>query len=131
MGKQIRYNTTMKVKKGSEDEFQLRVANYLDKHHYVWFHTPNGGKRHIAVATKMKAMGVKRGVPDVMIFDPVKIDGFSYTGMALELKSFTGVTSRDQVKWKAFLIKRGWYHNFLWSMAEFDELMDRVERVSL
>ena len=121
----------MKVKKGSEDEFQIKVANYLDRHHYTWCHPPNGGKRNIAVATRLKAMGVKRGVPDVMIFDPVRIDGFSYVGMALELKSATGATSRDQIKWKAFLIRRGWFHNFLWSMSEFEELMDRVERVEL
>ena len=31
------------------------------------FAIPNGGQRHIAVAAKMKATGVSRGVPDLFV----------------------------------------------------------------
>ena len=31
------------------------------------FHPPNGGSRHIAEATKLKAMGVRKGVPDLLL----------------------------------------------------------------
>ena len=33
---------------------------------------PNGGKRHIAVARKLKAEGVKAGVPDIFLAVPVE-----------------------------------------------------------
>src|SRR5690554_7178377 len=33
------------------------------------WHTPNGGHRNVVVASKLKAQGVKRGVPDIVIVD--------------------------------------------------------------
>jgi hypothetical protein len=36
------------------------------------FAIPNGGQRHVAVATKLKAEGVKAGVPDIFIPAPRK-----------------------------------------------------------
>ena len=47
------------------------------------FHIPNGGKRSRAVAGKMKAEGVKRGVLDYCL--PVPVDPFH--GFFLELKA--------------------------------------------
>ena len=48
-----------------------------------WWHTPNGGKRHIAEAVKFKALGVVAGVPDLLILKGGRL-------YALELKSATG-----------------------------------------
>lgn len=58
---------------------QRTIAKFLDGLRIVWFHPPNGGDRgnHAfrkggrtsITAAIMKAEGVKRGVPDVMIFD--------------------------------------------------------------
>lgn len=48
-----------------------------------WVHAiPNGGHRHVAVAKRMKAEGVKAGVWD--IFVPVPVD--DKAGMYLEMK---------------------------------------------
>lgn len=59
------------------------------------FAIPNGGARHIAVAGKLKAEGVKRGVPD--IFLPLARRG--YHGLFIEMKSAKGRTSPEQRKW--------------------------------
>jgi hypothetical protein len=48
----------------------------------LMFAVPNGGKRHIGVARKMKAEGVKAGVPDIVL--PVARKGFH--GLFIELK---------------------------------------------
>lgn len=48
----------------------------------LMFAIPNGGARHIAVARKLKAEGVKAGVPD--IFLPVARNG--YHGLFIEMK---------------------------------------------
>lgn len=54
--------------------------------------TPNGGKRHPAVAKKLKAEGVKPGVPDVSW--PVARGGF--IGLAIEFKHGDGTPTKEQ-----------------------------------
>lgn len=68
------------------------------------FAVPNGGDRHEIVAWKMKAEGVKAGVPDYIF--PVARGGFH--GLAIELKSATGKASREQVRWIESLRDQGW-----------------------
>jgi hypothetical protein len=76
---------------------------------------PNGGQRHKAVAGKLKAEGVKPGVPD--IFLDVARNG--YFGLRLELKRrFDGYPTPAQRVWGAQLerqgyqcvVCRGWEH---------------------
>jgi len=69
------------------------------------FHIPNGGSRHIAEAAKLKAMGVKRGVPD--IFLPVRSANF--IGLWIELKKpIKGIVSDEQDEWLDYLMKQGY-----------------------
>ncbi|GAB2619995.1 VRR-NUC domain-containing protein [Novilysobacter erysipheiresistens] len=68
------------------------------------FAVPNGGDRHKIVAAKMKAEGVKPGVPDYLL--PVSSPG--YLGLAVELKSRTGYASKEQKQWIADLRAAGW-----------------------
>lgn len=54
----------------TEEQIQAVVAQFLDRalpDDAVWFHPPNGGARHPAVAAKLKWQGVKPGVPDICI----------------------------------------------------------------
>lgn len=60
---------------------------------------PNGGKRHISVAMKLKAEGVKRGVPDLAL--PYPIDGKH--GLYVEMKAKDGRPSEEQSWWVAML----------------------------
>jgi hypothetical protein len=54
-----------------------------------WWHTPNGGKRHVAEAVKFKALGVVAGVPDILILKGGRL-------YALELKAPGGRLSPAQ-----------------------------------
>ena len=47
---------------------------------------PNGGKRHPVVAAKLKAEGVRKGMPDINIDIPIGI----HSGMRIEFKSSKG-----------------------------------------
>ena len=68
------------------------------------FHCPNGGKRDAITGGQMRALGVKPGVPDLLM--PVASGPDS--GLALEFKSATGTTTPSQDEWLAHLQANGW-----------------------
>ena len=73
------------------------------------FHVPNGGSRHIAEATKLKAMGVRAGIPDLLLLAAVARGPESaWKGLALELKSPSGRLRDNQKWWIKRLRKQGW-----------------------
>lgn len=65
---------------------------------------PNGGHRHKAVAARMKAEGVRRGVPDVCL--PVARNG--YHGLYIEMKTRKGRLSPEQKQWADALQAQGY-----------------------
>ena len=67
-------------------------------------HIPNGGKRDIRVAVKLKAEGVKAGVPDICL--PVKRK--NYNGLYIELKAGKNKTSKSQDWWIEKLSEQGY-----------------------
>lgn len=100
--------------KGREDDFQKSIAIYLDMIGAFWFHCPNGGSRHALEAIKLKAMGVKAGIPDCMILEP----RHGYNGMALELKVGSNKPSEHQYATFDKLIARNWVVIVTWSLEE-------------
>lgn len=67
-------------------------------------HVPNGGGRSKGEGAKLKAMGVKPGVSDLML--PVVAGGKA--GLWIELKAENGVVSDEQWKWIFEMRKRGY-----------------------
>src|SRR3972149_6681497 len=90
---------------GTEDNFQMAVARYLDYEGVLWNHTANERKTNSMVSkkgvryspggNKLKAKGVKSGVPDVMIYE---LRG-NYNGLAIELKVGRNPLSENQKIW--------------------------------
>src|SRR5215203_2049252 len=56
---------------------------------------PNGGARHPVVAAKLKAEGVKRGVPDLCL----PVPRGEYHGLYVELKAAGGRPTVEQRAW--------------------------------
>ena len=68
------------------------------------FAIPNGGHRHIAVAVKLKAEGVKSGIPDIF-FAAAK---GKYHGLFLEMKAGKNKPTRQQQDMMQMLWKQGY-----------------------
>ena len=63
----------MKLLQPTEHQLQAALCNYLDvalRPELDYFAIPNGEHRHIRVAVKLKAQGVKRGIPDLAVLLP-------------------------------------------------------------
>ncbi len=84
----------------------IQWANLSVKKHpeLRWlFSVPNGGQRSKAVAGKMKASGVKKGVYDLIL--PVARKGF--TTLCIELKWGKNKLTQEQKEFKAFVESEG------------------------
>lgn len=94
------------ARKSPEHDLQVAIARALRSHcPYPWFAVPNGGHRHIRTAAKLKAEGVRRGVPDLCFVLP----GGRFAG--LELKAKHGRLSDDQKAFRDHVTSlQGWWH---------------------
>ncbi len=100
-------------KKRQEIEHKMQVALFehaalhlLPYPDLEWLHAvPNGGFRHKATAGRMKAEGVKNGIPDVFL--PVPRGG--YHGLYIELKAPDQLTRPDQNRCIRYLRGNGYY----------------------
>lgn len=94
----------------SESEEQRRLFIWADLNKWKWpeleslFHIPNGGKRTHAAGGRMKAEGLKKGVPDLCL--PAARCGCH--ALYIELKRMKGGRpSEEQLEWIDRLTKQG------------------------
>jgi len=90
------------------------------------FHVPNGGSRHGAEAQKLRQMGVRQGVPDLLL--PAAIargPESAWKGLALELKSPSGRLRDTQKWWIGRLKEQGWAVAVAWSVDEAIHVIQR------
>lgn len=67
------------------------------------FAVPNGGFRNKATAGKLKASGLKKGVPDICL--PIKRG--IYSGLWIELKVKKNKPTPEQLEWISLLQSQG------------------------
>ncbi len=103
------------ARKFGEDDLQMAVAKYLDLMPVVWCHVANERRTGVVAGRRLKNKGVKRGVPDVLIF--TRRNG--YCGMAVELKVKGGKTTAFQKEWLRYLEKENWYTAVCVGLDEF------------
>jgi len=91
---------------GKEDKLQNSVMTYLQYKYpkALFTHISNEGKRTPFERYKMKYLGSKPGVPDIMIFTPNK----HYNGLAIELKVGYNKPTTHQKEWLEKLKQCGW-----------------------
>lgn len=115
---------------------QVKLAKYLDSLGVLWCHVPNEGhggygKGAQIKGARLRAEGLKSGVPDVLIFDSCEVqedgEALPHSGCAIELKRQKGGrVSESQKRWLVDLKRRGW---FTAVCNGFDEARKVVERL--
>ena len=101
----------MKTKKTNNEELEqtwlIQWATMLSSQHKelaLLHHIPNGGLRSKSEAKRLKAAGVKAGVPDLCL--PVARQG--YHGLYIELKAGKGKATASQKQWLDALNAQGY-----------------------
>lgn len=102
--------------KSSEHDEQVKLFQIAQEHVQLanMFAIPNGGLRSKATAGRLKAEGVRSGVPD--IFLPVASRG--YHGCFLEMKVGYNKPTDNQEQWMEALTNAGYYCIVCWSAEE-------------
>ena len=95
------------MKLGEEQIIQITVMDFCRFHKFddFIFHCPNERKCSPQHGAILKRMGVKSGVPDILILKPSK----SYHGAAIELKSKNGKLSDNQQLFLDILASHGYF----------------------
>ena len=86
-----------------EDQIQKAILEHLAfraVRDAFWFHVPNGGRRSLIEARVFKGLGVKAGVPDLILIANGKPYG-------LEIKTAQGRLSPNQCATQALLAAAG------------------------
>lgn len=89
-------------------------ADKVDPRLKFAFAVPNGGERNKATASRLKAEGVKAGVPDVFV--PIPSNCGKYHGLWLEFKrpgtdeKKEGTLSDKQEKYRDYLVSQNYLH---------------------
>jgi len=120
----------------SEEDIHKAVVEWADRQAQtepaldLLFHVPNGGSRHVAEATKLKEMGTRQGVPDLLlpvrrlVEDESAVGMTRYSGLALELKSPKGRLRPTQGWWLRRLQDQGWAVAVAWTFGEAKAILE-------
>jgi hypothetical protein len=108
---------------GKEDKFQHAVMRLIKFQYpdYLVTHASNEGKRTPFERFKLKYLGTKAGIPDILIFTPNK----KYNGLAIELKVNYNKPTESQLEWLDKLKKCNWYACWSKSFEEVEELLQK------
>jgi hypothetical protein len=105
----------------SEAQEQARLVAYLRGRGWLFTATANGVGTSPVQRSRMAALGVQRGVPDVLVFERCQ----GSLGIAIELKRASGGTvSPEQRRWVEWLTARGW---LAFVARGADEAIARIE----
>jgi hypothetical protein len=106
-----------------EHHIQIQVKQYLDWNNYEFFAVPNGSARHIIIAKKLKAEGVKSGVADIFIC----LGNEKFHGLFIEVKAPKGYQSPNQKEFEIRVKKLGYEYKIVRSVDDLIQVLKEYE----
>jgi hypothetical protein len=107
---------------GPEDHTHRAILNYIGMQYKkaVVAHPANEGKRTKFEQFKIKWLGMKSGLQDILIFNPIK----GFTGLAIEVKVKGNKPTPNQLQWQAWLRECGWKAEVVYGFDEAKKIID-------
>ena len=111
----------------SEDGEQTLLASWLDAFNILWTHPPNEAMCTPQYRRKRARLGVKPGVPDVLIFTPPPRNP-AVRGVAIELKRRFGKSrpTVHQTRWLEDLGACEWLTSVAYGAEEAISWLERL-----
>jgi hypothetical protein len=110
----------MMLEDGIQAEIVKVLTSYKDAGLLEFYAVPNGGKRHIGTAVKLKKTGLRKGVPDLVVLFRGGRSAY------IEVKSPKGRIDPEQRKWAEWLKDAGYYHAYVRSVQDVQSILDEV-----
>ena len=117
-------------KEENEQATLFRWASYAQMQNEelkLMYHIPNEGKRSAAMGARLKAEGLKAGVPDVCL--PTAHGG--YIGLYIEMKVKPNKPTEHQKQWLRDLREAGHFTAVCYSWEEAKDLIEEYIRLPL
>jgi hypothetical protein len=105
-----------------EHQIQVAIAQYLDLRRLCWWAVPNGGRRNIGTARKLKAEGVKSGIPDITLIYKGQFYGIEVKKPKTETPK--GILSKVQKDRIAQIEASGGVVGLAYSVADVEKLLE-------
>ena len=84
-------------------------------------HIPNGGQRTIMAGARLKAEGVVKGYPDIMVFSADRPVTWR-VGLAIELKVWPNKPKPEQEDLHELLRSQGWHVAICYGLGEVEQV---------
>lgn len=119
---QVTPSKTGRKNRSPEHDIQVALTRYLEAHPQspLFSATVGGVRLAMHTAKKMKQAGYKRGIPDLLIFEPRGM----YSGLAIEVKTEKGRPSTYQKDWIKRLNSNGWRAEICYGLAACMQVID-------
>ncbi len=117
-------------RKTSEHDEQVALFQWARMNEGRWpalrwmFAIPNGGQRATVTAIRLKAEGVKAGVPDIFLPCPQE----NWAGLWIELKAGSNKPTDTQREWLAGLREQGYVTAVCWGAGEAIRVIENYLR---
>jgi len=110
----------------SEARLQSEVVKYIQlQYPKVKYCASLGGIRtSMTQAVMAKRTGYVKGFPDLFIYESRTVDGITYHGLALEIKTHKGRATKEQKEWIEALNERGYKAEIVKGLPAILDLID-------
>ena len=110
----------------SESRLQSEVVKYIQlQYPKARYCASLGGIRtSMTQAVMAKRTGYVKGFPDLFIYESRTVDGITYHGLALEIKTIKGRATKEQKEWIEALNERGYKAAVVKGLPDILDLID-------